>query len=170
MQIQNPGAPGALSNPVQLIVLPAAAAPSAISLSSAVPTVSGEDIVVPEATTVGATTSPVSVDFVGMVSADGSTCAIQASPIEITRPASGSETANLCLQGNFLDPTFTYAFSAPQTGGDIGITTASMSGLFPNLIKLTLTISTETVEGLRTLFITTPNGDIAMATGILEVK
>jgi hypothetical protein len=170
VQIQNPGTAAPLSNPVQLIVLPASAAPSAISLSSSVPVVAGADIIVPEASTTGATTSPVSVDFVGMVSPDGSTCTIQASPIEVTRPASGTETVNVCVQGNFLDPTFTYAFTAPATGGDIGISTASMSGLFPNLIELTLTISSQTAAGLRTLFITTPNGDIAAATGILEVK
>lgn len=69
-----------------------------------------------------------------------------------------------------MDPTSTYAFTAPSTGGDIGISTASMSGLFPNLIELTLTISSQTAAGLRTLSITTPNGDIAVATGILEVK
>ena len=170
IQIQNPGTTAPLSNPVPLIVLPAPAAPATISLSSTNPVVTGEDIIVPEATTAGATTSPVSVDFVGFASPDGSTCTIQASPIEVTRPASGTQTLNICVQGNFLDPTFTYAFSAPQTGGDIGISTASMAGLFPNLIELTLTISTQTAAGLRTLFITTPNGDIATATGILEVK
>jgi len=170
VQIQNPGSGAPLSNPVQLIVLAAPAAASPISLSSADPVVTGADIVVPEATTAGATTSPVSVDFVGMVSADGSTCTMQASPLEVTRPATGSAAVNVCVQGNFLDPTFTYAFSAPATGGDIGISTASMSGLFPNLIELTLTISSQTAAGLRTLFITTPNGDIAAATGILEVK
>lgn len=170
LQIQNPGAPGALSNPISLIVLPAPAPASAISLSSALPVAAGADIIVPEATTAGATTSPVTADFIGMVSPDGSTCAIQASPIEVTRPVSGTETVNVCVQGNFLDPTFTYGFSAPSTGGDIGISTASMSGLFPNLIELTLTISSQTAAGLRTLSITTPNGDIAVATGILEVK
>ena len=170
VQLQNLGAAAPLSNPVQLIVLPAPAASAAISLSSANPLVTGEDIVVPEATSAGATTSPVSVDFAGMGSPDGSTCTIQASPIEVTRPASGTQTLNICVQGNFLDPTFTYTFSAPATGGDIGISTASMSALFPNLIELTLTISSQTAAGLRTLFITTPNGDIATATGILEVK
>ncbi|HLW81906.1 MAG TPA: hypothetical protein VKS20_07690 [Candidatus Acidoferrales bacterium] len=170
LQIQNPGAPGALSNPVSLIVLPAPAPPSAISLTSATPIVAGSEIVVPEPTTASATTSPVSVNFVGTVSADGSTCTIQASPVAVTRPASGSITANICVQGNFLDPTFAYAFSAPQSGGDIGISTASMASLFPNLVELTLTISNQTAAGVRTLFITTPNGDVAAATGVLEVK
>jgi hypothetical protein len=105
-----------------------------------------------------------------MVSADGSTCTIQASAITVTRPTSGTSTVNICVQGNYLDPTFTYSFSMPQTGGDIGILTASMANLFPNLIELTLTISSQTAAGLRTLFVTTPNGDVATATGVLEVQ
>lgn len=170
VQIQNPGTPAPLSNPVSLIVLPAPAPSNAISLTSAVPIAAATDVTVPEPTTAGATTSPVSVNFVGMVSPDGSTCTIQASPIAVTRPASGTMTVNMCVQGNFLDPTFTYAFSAPQSGGDVGISTASMASLFPNLVELTLTISTQTTAGVRTLFITTPNGDVAAATGVLEVK
>ena len=170
VEIQNPGTPPALSNPVQFVILPAASFPSAIALSAASTSAFGNDILVPEETTAGATTSPVSVEFVGMVTPDGSTCTIQASPLIVTRPASGSATVNICVQGTFLDPTFTYAFSSPQSGGDISISTASMASLFPNLVELTLTLSSQTAAGVRSLFITTPNGDIAVATGILEVK
>jgi hypothetical protein len=170
IELQNPGSPAALSNPVSVVILPAPQPASAISLTSGSSFSTGNDIIVAEPTTAGATTSPVNVEFVGMVSLDGSTCTIQASAITVTRPSSGTTTVNVCVQGNFLDPTFTYAFSAPQTGGDIGISTASMASLFPNLIELTLTISSQTAPGLRTLFVTTPNGDVATATGILEVQ
>ncbi|MGH9710044.1 MAG: hypothetical protein ACRD37_05825, partial [Candidatus Acidiferrales bacterium] len=170
VKIQNPGTPPALSNPVQLVIFPAASFPGTIALSGISPSVFGDDILVPEETTAGATTSPVSVEFIGMVTPDGSTCTIQASPLVVMRPASGSATVNICVQGTFLDPTFTYAFSSPQSGGDIGISTASMTSLFPNLVELTLTLSNQTTPGVRSLFITTPNGDVAVATGILEVK
>ena len=170
VEIQNPGTPPALSNPVPLVILPAASFPSAIAFSGTSTSAFGNDILVPEETTAGATTSPVSIEFAGMVTPDGSTCTIQASPLEVTRPTSGSATVNICVQGTFLDPTFTYAFSSPQSGGDIGISTASMASLFPNLVELTLTLSNQTAPGVRSLFITTPNGDIAVATGILEVK
>ena len=170
VEIQNPGTPPALSNPVPFVILPAASFPSAIALSGTSTSAFGNDILVPEETTAGATTSPVSVEFAGMVTPDGSTCTIQASSLEVTRPASGSATVNICVQGTFLDPTFTYAFSSPQSGGDIGISTASMASLFPNLVELTLTLSNQTAPGVRSLFITTPNGDLAVATGILEVK
>jgi hypothetical protein len=170
VEIENPGDLTTLSNPVSLVILPAPQPPSAISLTSTAPVSAGNNIVVVEPTTAGATTSPINIEFVGMVSADGSTCTIQDSAIPVTRPTSGTTNINICAQGNLLDPTFTYSFSSPNTGGDIGITTASMESLFPNLIELTLTISSQTAAGLRTLFVTTPNGDIATATGVLEVQ
>lgn len=170
VQIQDPGNPTTLSNPVSLMILPAPQPPSAISLTSTAPVTAANDIVVVEPTTAGATTSPMDIEFVGIVSPDGSTCTIQDSAIPVTRPTSGTVNINICVQGNLLDPTFTYSFSSPNTGGDIGITTASMASLFPNLIELTLTISSQTTAGLRTLFVTTPNGDIATATGVLEVQ
>lgn len=170
VEIQNPGTPPRLSNPVPLVILTAASFPSAIALSGASTSAFGNDILVPEETTAGAAASPVSVEFVGMVTPDGSTCTIQASPLEVTHPTSGTATVNICVQGTFLDPTFTYAFSSPQSGGDIGISAASMASLFPNLVELTLSLSNQATPGVRSLFITTPNGDVAVATGILEVK
>jgi hypothetical protein len=170
IELQDPGTPPTLSNPVSVVTLPAPQPPSAISLTSVAAVSPGNDITVVEPTTAGATTSPLNVEFVGMASADGSTCTIQASAITVTRPTSGTTTVSICVQGNYLDPTFTYSFSAPQMGGDIAISTASMASLFPNLIELTLTISSQTAAGLRTLFITTPNGDVATATGVLEVQ
>jgi len=170
LQIQNPGSPAALSNPVSLVIIPAPAPSIPISLTSAAPVFSSADITVPEASTAGASASPISVDFVGLVSPDGSSCSIGAAPILIARPLTGSTTVNICVQGNLLDPLFTYSFSAPQTGGDIGVSSASMASLFPNLIELKLTISSQTAPGLRTLFITTPNGDVAAASGMLEVQ
>lgn len=170
VEVQNPGNPPTLSNPVSLMVLRAAQASSAVSLTSTAPVGTENDIVVVEATTAGATATPMNIEFVGIVSSDGSTCTIQDSAIVVTRPTSGTANVDICVQGNFLDPTFDYSFSSPNTGGDIGITTASMANLFPNLIELTLTISSQTDPGLRTLFVTTPNGDVATATGVLEVQ
>jgi hypothetical protein len=80
---------------------------------------------------------------------------------------------SLCVHGNGLDPTFVYSFSgeggAPD-GSDIGVTASAISGLFPNMIELDLQISSATLPGVRTLFITTLNNDRAAATGMLEVR
>ena len=81
---------------------------------------------------------------------------------------------SLCVHGNGLDPTMTYAFTGPGTvpgtsPGDIPVAASAIAGL-PDTIELDLQISSTTVPGVRTLFITSLNNDRASATGILEVK
>ena len=169
VQIQNPGAPGALSNPVPLVIAPFDASEDVIALTSAESAATGADITVTEPTTAAAS-APINVDSIGPLTAN--TCTVEASPVTVTRPATGTEVVSLCIHGNGLDPSFTYAFTAPQSvsGGDIGVTASGVTGLFPNTIELDLQISSTTAAGLRTLFITTLNNDRAAATGMLEVE
>ena len=112
------------------------------------------------------------VDAIGLLT-DGNNCGIQGSPLTVTRPSSGSAVVSLCIHGNLLDPTFIYSFSgaggAPD-GSDIIVTASAITGLFPNMIELDLQISSATLPGVRTLFITTLNNDRAAATGMLEVR
>lgn len=166
VQVQNPGSPGALSNPVPFVVIPFDASVGTISLGLSQPSAT-ENVVVAEPTTAAAS-SPINVDFIGFLS--GGTCGAQGSPLTITRPTSGSEVVSLCVHGNGLDPTFTYAFTGPSAGADIGVVASSISGIFPNMIELDLTISNVTQPGVRSLLITTLNNDRAVATGMLEVK
>jgi hypothetical protein len=42
--------------------------------------------------------------------------------------------------------------------------------MFAGMIELDLQITSDTLPGLRSLFVTTLNNDRAIATGILEVK
>jgi hypothetical protein len=80
---------------------------------------------------------------------------------------------SICVTGDGLDPTFTYAFSGPSGapgGSDIGVTASAVAGLFPGTVELDLQIASTTLPGLRTLFITTLNNDGAVATGMLEVQ
>jgi hypothetical protein len=167
VQVQNPGAPGALSNPVPFVIAPFDLSEDAIALSAALPVASGKDIVVVEPTT-AAQSAAINVNFIGFLTG-GNNCGVQGSPLTITRPASGTAIASICVNGNGLDPTFTYAFSEPL-GGDIGITASAITGLFPGTIELDLQIASTTLPGVRTLFITTLNQDRAAATGMLEVK
>jgi hypothetical protein len=55
-------------------------------------------------------------------------------------------------------------------GSDIGVTASAIIGLFPKMIELDLQISSATLAGVRTLFITTLNNDRAASTGMLEVR
>jgi hypothetical protein len=168
VQVQNPGSPPPLSNPVSLVVAPLIFSQDVISLSATQPVAAGEDVVVVEPTT-AAGLSQVSVDFGGPVMGSGGSadCTFEGSPIPVARPATGSAMASICIHGNFLDPSFLYEFSGP---GDISVAASSLAGLFPNLIRLDLTIPSSAFPGVRTLFITTPNNDRAASSGLIEVK
>jgi hypothetical protein len=167
IQVQNPGSPGAVSNPVPFVIVPFDVSVGTIGLTQAQPAAASEDIVVVDPTTAAAS-SPINVDFIGFLTG-GDNCGVQGSPLTVTRPASGSEVVSLCVHGNGLDPTFTYAFTGASSG-DIGVVASGIMGLFSNMIELDLTISSATLPGVRTLWITTLNNDHGVATGMLEVK
>jgi len=168
LQIQNPN--GALSNPVPFVVAPLASSPSALHLSSAQASTKSIALTAAEPTT-AASSSPINVNFIGML-ADNN-CTIGAAPLTVTRPASGTSTVSICVQGDGLDPTLTYSFGGPASapsGTDIPVTASAVPGLLPNMIQLKLELSSGAAPGLRTLFISTLNGDRATATGMLEVQ
>ena len=166
IQVQAPGPSGALSNPVPFVIAPFDASVDTISLTSAQAIAQGQDVYVVEPTTEAAS-SAINVDFIGLLTSGS--CGVQGSPLTITRPSSGITVVGLCIHGNGLDPTFTYTFTGPSTG-DIGVTASAVTGLFPNTIELDLQLSSTTLPGVRTLFITTLNNDRAAATGMLEVR
>jgi hypothetical protein len=172
LQISNPGAPPLLSNPVPFVILPFDVSEDILALTAAQPIASNKTITVVEPTT-AAISVPLDVDFDGLLT--NATCEVEGTPLTVTRPPSGSQTVSLCIHGNGLDPTMTYAFTGPGTvpgtsPGDIPVATSAIVGLFPNTIELDLQISSTTVPGVRTLFITSLNNDRASATGILEIK
>ena len=171
IQVRNPGPNGALSNPVPFVIIPFDISVAALSLTAAQPAAASILLVVPEPTTAAAS-APINVDTIGLLTG-GDNCGIQGSPLTVTRPVSGTAVVSLCIHGNGLDPTFVYSFSgaggAPD-GSDIGVTASAINGLFPNMIELDLQISSATLPGVRTLFITTLNNDRAAATGMLEVR
>ena len=171
LEVQNPGSPGAFSNPVPFVVVPFDVSVGAIPLSSAAPTSTATDIVVTDPTT-AATSSAINIESVGFITA-GSNCGIQGSPLAIARPASGAQVASICIFGNGLDPAFTYTFSGPAAAPnaqDIGITASAVPGLLPGMIELDLTISSTTQPGVRALIVTTLNNDHAVGSGLLEIR
>ncbi len=171
LQVQNPGSPAPLSNPVPFVVVPFDVSVDVISLTSATPVAAGKNILAADPTTAAAS-SPINIDFIGFLSG-GNTCGVQGSPLTVARPSSGSVSVSICVHGAGLDPTFTYAFTGPAGapgGADIGVAPTAGHGRFGNLIALNLQISSATLPGVRSLFVTTLNNDRAVATGMLEVK
>ena len=170
VQVQNPGTPAALSNSVPFVIVPFDISMDTISLNSGTPEADAENILVVDRTTAAAS-SPINVDFIGFLTSG--TCGIQGSPLAVTRPTSGTTAVSICVHGNGLDPTFTYAFTGPSGapgGADIGVTASAVTGLFPGTIELDLQIASSTLPGVRALVVTTLNNDRAFATGMLEVK
>jgi hypothetical protein len=171
IQVQNPGPNGALSNPVPFVIVPFDISVGTITLSSGQPAATPIVLTVPEPTT-AAESAAIDVETIGLLTG-GDNCGIQGSPLTVTRPSSGSTVVSLCIHGNLLDPTFVYSFSgaggAPD-GSDIVVIASAITGLFPNTIELDLQISSATLPGVRTLFITTLNNDRAASTGMLEVR
>jgi hypothetical protein len=171
IQIQNPGSPAPLSNPVPFVIVPFDVSQSVISLTSSAPMAAATNITVFEPTT-EAESAPLNVNFIGFLTG-GNTCGVQGSPLSVTRPVSGISTVSICVQGNGLDPSFTYVFTSPSgsaSGGDIPVTASAITGLFSNTIELDLQLSSTTAPGARTLIITDLNNNQAMATGMLEVN
>ena len=166
IQIQNPPPQAQLSNPVPFIIVPFDISVGVIALSTGQPASTGTNIIVTEPTTAAAS-APINVDSIGFLTSNS--CEVQGSPLTITRPSSGTSTVSLCIHGNLLDPTFTYVFTGPP-GGDMPVTASAVSGLFPDTIELDLQISSATLPGVRTLFVTTLNNDRAAATAMLEVQ
>jgi hypothetical protein len=129
LQISNPGAPALLSNPVPFVILPFDVSEDIIALTSAQPIVSNKSITVIEPTT-AAISVPLDVDFDGLLT--NGTCEVEGTPLTVTRPASGSQTVSLCIHGNGLDPTMTFAFTGPGAApGDIPVTASAIAAFFP---------------------------------------
>jgi hypothetical protein len=166
IQIQNPPPQAQLSNPVPFVIVPFDISVGVIALNASHPASTGTNIIVTEPTTAAAS-APINVESIGFLTSNS--CEVQASPLTITRPSSGTSTVSLCIHGNLLDPTFTYVFTGP-VGGDISVAASAINGLFPNTIELDLQISAATLPGVRTLFVTTLNNDRAASSAMLEVQ
>ncbi len=162
VQVRNPDS--SLSNQVVLIVVEPPASEDVITLDGATPRVAGKDISVVDASTLGAALPQVSIEAIGIV-ANGN-CTLSGSPLRITRPTSGVQQVDVCLFGNNLTTNHSYSISGPSPN-DITVGPAAAPGGF---LQVTLTLSSTTKPGLRTLFVETGNKDKAAASGAIEVK
>ena len=166
--IQNPG--GKSSNSVALIVVAPNSGDATITLSSTSPESDGNDITVVEPTTAGVSATGNDVDLnvaaLGAFSAANNSCALGGNPVVITRPSSGSATADVCLfSESGLDASMTFTVSGPN---DVSVVAKQPAGL--GILHLTLQIPANAQAGARTLFIQTTNLDKTAATGALEIQ
>lgn len=170
IQVRNPD--GTSSNQVLFLVIPDAVTEDFITLGPASPAATGKDIVVVDTSTAGISgaTSNVNLNVaaLGMFSTATNSCSLAGNPLFLTRPASGTATADICaFSASGLDPSLTYTISGP-TPGDITVVAREPLGL--GIVRLTLQLSSTTQPGTRTLFIQNANKDKAAASGAIEVK
>jgi len=168
VQISNPG--GSASNAVSLIVVTPNVSDEVIALSSTAPSATGKDIVVVDPTTAGVSVPGNDVDLnvaaLGPFATSSNSCTLGGNPIPLTRPASGTATADICVFSFAgLDSSMTYTVSGP---GDVTVISKQPAGL--GIIHLTLQIPASAAAGARTLFIQNTNLDKTAASGALEVN
>jgi hypothetical protein len=168
VQIQSPS--GTLSNFVNLVVAVPGTTDDVISLTSSTPAISGKNITVVEPTTAGVDNSSVSFDLnvaaLGVFNTSANACNLGGNPIPLTRPASGTTAADICLfsQSGF-DTSMAYIISGP---GDVAIISKQPAGL--GIIHLTVQIPSTALPGARTLFVQNANLDKTAASGVLEIQ
>ncbi len=167
IQIQNPN--GTKSNAVALIVAAPNISDEVIALSSSAPAATGKDIVVVDPTTAGVSVPGNDLDLnvaaLGTFNTANNSCTLGGNAIPLTRPASGTSTADTCLfSQSGLDTSMTYTVSG---SGDVAVIAKLPAGL--GIIHLTLQIPAAAATGARTLFIQNTNLDKTAASGVLEV-
>jgi len=106
------------------------------------------------------------VAALGPLATSSNSCTLGGNPIPLTRPASGTATADICVFSFAgLDSSMTYTVSGP---GDVTVISKQPAGL--GIIHLTLQIPASAAAGARTLFIQNTNLDKTAASGALEVN
>lgn len=166
--VQSPSLSG--SNTVSIIVLAPSTTDAVISLTTASPSSTGNNITVVEPTTAGVDTSQLSVDLsvaaAGTFLPASSTCNLGGDPIPLLRPASGTGTADICIFSEAgFDTSMNYWISGP---GDVAVISKQPAGL--GIIHLTLQVPAAAAPGPRTLFVENTNLDETSASGILNIE
>jgi len=168
VQMQTPT--GTLSNIVSLVVVAPGTTDDVISLTSSSPSISGKNIAVVEPTTAGVDNSFASFDLnvaaLGAFNTSTNGCNLGGNPVALTRPASGTSAADICLfsQSGF-DTSMAYTISGP---GDVAVISKQPAGL--GIIHLTIQIPSTALPGARTLFVQNANLDKTAASGVLEIQ
>lgn len=123
-----------------------------------------------EPTTAGLDSDQVNLDMtvaaIGRFNTTTNTCSLGGNPIPLTRPASGTVPADICLFSEAgFDTSMSYSISG---SGDVAVISKQPAGL--GIIHLTLQIPATAAPGARTLFVQNANLDQTAATGVLEVQ
>lgn len=163
IQIRDPGPPAVLSNTVMLQAVAPVASEEVIALSAAAPDGAGKDIAV-----VDIAASSGSLNNLGLLGVFvANSCSATGGPVKIARPASGSSQVELCVGGANFGQSFTLSGPSPA---DITITSVQSFNLGFVQVKITLSVPSTALPGVRTLFAVDGNGNRTAASGAILVK
>jgi hypothetical protein len=164
VQVEVPGSPAVRSNQVIFRVVAASASDDVIALTNASPVASNRDVVVVESFGASAGTGAANLAAIGQLVQ--SACDARGFYTSITRPAAGSQSFDICLTGEGISNAQGVTISGPAPN-DVVLSNLRNFGL---TLVFTVTISSTTVPGPRTVFVETTTRDKAAATGAIEVK
>ncbi len=169
VSVQDAGPPPSMGNSVSLVIVAPLSTQTVISLVSSNPSAAGMDITVVEPTLEGSDPpEQLTLLELGLVDPSTGTCNLNAPPLALVRPASGSTVVQLCVFGTALDQAAQVSFSAPATPD---LTTANLNtSLGSVLLEFDLTLPAAAAPGPRTLFVSTANQDQAALTAAVEVQ
>lgn len=165
IQAKNPD--GTLSNVFPLIVVPADGPAGTISLSPSQPVGGLENVTAVQPTTDGTSIGPLTLLLFGLIDTSTNTCNVSESPIRLAAPSSGSAVYSICLEGNGLQPSYSYAIAGSQT---TDVTVSNPQSFDGSLVEITVTVSSAAAPGPRTLVVTDPNDNRAVLSGAIEVE
>jgi hypothetical protein len=165
IQAQNPD--GTLSNALPVVVVAADGAAGLISLSASQPIGGLEDVTAVQPTTDGTSSGPMTLLLFGLIDTSTNTCNVTESPIKLAVPSSGTTAYSICLAGNGLDPSYTYAIAGSQS---TDVTISNPQSFAGSLVEVTVTVSSTAAAGPRTLLVTDPNNDRAVLSGPIDVE
>ncbi len=162
-------ADGTSSNAVNLVVVAPQTTETVITLDGSAPVAAGMDITVVEPTLAGSDPpDQLSLLEIGLVDSASGTCTLSSPPLVVTRPSTGIATLRLCVFGTALDQVTLAAFSAPAVPD---LSAANLdSSLGSLLLEFDLAVPAAAIPGMRTLFVTTGNQDVAALTAAVEVQ
>jgi hypothetical protein len=126
-----------------------------------------EDVTAVQPTTDGTTSGPMTVLLFGLIDTGTNTCNVTESPITLAIPSSGSAAYSICLAGNGLDPSYTYAIAGSQA---TDVSVSNPQSFAGSLVEVTVTVSSTAAAGPRTIIVSDPNNDRAVLSGAVDVE
>jgi hypothetical protein len=167
VQVRQPD--GTLSNAVSFVIVAADLTEGIIELTPAAREADAGTLAVLDPSNQGEQSTPpaqMNITHIGIAPTGGSCGGVAGRSIKFQRPGAGAMDVFVCLSGERLSAGDTFRISGP-TPNDILLTNPTQSG---SAVVVTLTISSATQPGARTIFVTNARGDVTATAGGIDIQ